>query len=196
MFVGTQQTREQKELNTSKRKGQSATKITSAPAESCIQFFLPVMPISMTALTWVVKHSPNRNTIENCTEEIDEAGFVTQYNLFHLLMRMLCLCLALKNLLLGVALPSSSFVNMAVSIPHWVGQSDRLSLDEDRLRETYCYEALACARHSINLERDEEIMKPEKATMSPRNSGIDPSTMKIKQWYQGQDRLCDKSQWQ
>ena len=37
-FVGTQQTREQKELNTRKCQGQDATKITSAPAESCIQF--------------------------------------------------------------------------------------------------------------------------------------------------------------
>ena len=52
------------------------------------------------------------------------------------------------------------------------------------------------ARHSVDLERDEEIMKPEKATMAPRNSGIDPCTMKMKQWYQGQDRLSDKSQWQ
>ena len=36
-----------------------------------------------------------------------------------LLTRMLCLCLALMNLLLSVAPPSSSFVTMAVSIPNW-----------------------------------------------------------------------------
>ena len=74
--------------------------------------------------------------------------------------------MALMNLLLGVALPSSSFVTLAASIPHCVVKSDRLSLE------------------------------PEKATKAPRNSGTDPSTMKMKKWYQGQDRLSDKSQWQ
>ena len=132
------------------------------------------MPISMTALTWMGKNFPNRNTIEVFTEEIGEAGFVKQYNFFHLLMRMLCLCLALMNLLLCVALPSSSFVTVAVSIPHWVVKSDRLSPDEDRLREDYYYEALAFSRHTVNLEFDEETMKPEKATEAPRNVGIDP----------------------
>ena len=95
MFVVTQQTREQKELNAREREGQDASKITSAPAESCIQLLWSVMPISMTALTWMG------------AEEIDDAGFVRQYNFFHLLLRMLCLCLALMNFLLGVALPSS-----------------------------------------------------------------------------------------
>ena len=47
----------------------------------------------------------NRNTIEDYTEAIDEAGFVRVYNFFHLLIRMLCLCLALMNLLLSVSAP-------------------------------------------------------------------------------------------
>ena len=98
------------------------------------------------------------------------------------------------NLLLSVAPPSSSFVTMAVSIPHCVVKSDRLSLD--RLCEDYHYEALAFSRHSINLELDEEIMKPEKATKAPINSRINPNTMTMRQWHQGQDRLSDKSQWQ
>ena len=89
---------------------------------------------------------------------------------------MLCLCLGLMNVLLSVALPSSSFVTVAVSIPHRVVKSDRLSLDEDRLLEDCYYEALAFSRHPINLEFDEETMKPEKATEAPRNAGIDPST--------------------
>ena len=109
---------------------------------------------------------------------------------------MLFLCLALMILLLSVAHPSSSFVTMAVSIPHCVVKSDSLSQDEDRLREDFCYEAPAFSRHSINLELDEEIMKTEKATKAPRNSGIDPRIMKMRQRYQGQDRLSDKSQWQ
>ena len=109
---------------------------------------------------------------------------------------MLCLCLALVNLLLGVPLPSSSLVTMAVSIPRCVVKSDRLSLDDDGLREDYYYEALAFSRHTSNLELREEIMKPEKATKAPRKSGIGPSTKKMMQWYQGQDRLNEKSQWQ
>ena len=56
----------------------------------------------------------------------------------------------------------------------------------------YFHEALAFSRHMINLEFDEETMKPEKATGAPRNAGIDPSTMKMKQWYQGKDRVSDK----
>ena len=79
MFVVTQRTKEQKDLSTLERKGRDAAKTTSASADSCIQnFFWSVMPISMTALTWMVKHIPNRNSIEDFTEEIDEAGFVRQ----------------------------------------------------------------------------------------------------------------------
>ena len=76
-----------------------------------------------------------------------------------------------------------------------VVKSDRWSLDDDQLREDCNYEALAFSRRSTDLELDEEIMKAEKATKAPRNSGTDPSTMKMEQWYQGQDRLSDKSQW-
>ena len=43
-------------------------------------------------------------TIEDFTEEIDDAGFIRQCNSSHMLMRMFCLCLALMNLLLRVAL--------------------------------------------------------------------------------------------
>ena len=115
----------------------------------------------------MVRNIPNRNTIEDFTEEI-------------------------VNLLLSVALPSSSLVIMAVSIPHWVVESDSLLQDEDSLREDYYYQALAFSRHTINLEFDEETMKPEKATEAPRNAGIDPSTMKMKQWYQAHDRVSDQ----
>ena len=54
-FVGTQHTKERKKLNSRKCKGQDARKITSAPAESCIQFPWAVMPILMTTLTWMVR---------------------------------------------------------------------------------------------------------------------------------------------
>ena len=95
----------------------------------------------MTTLTWMVKNFLNRTTIKEFTEEIDEARFVRQYNFFHLLMRMLCLCLALMNLLHSVALPSSSFVTIAaILIPHC------RESEEDHLREEYYYEALAFSR--------------------------------------------------
>ena len=62
MFVGTQQTNKQNDLNTRERKGQDASKITLAPAESCIHFPWLVMPISMTMLTWMVKkHSHSKH---------------------------------------------------------------------------------------------------------------------------------------
>ena len=78
MFTGTQHTKEQKTLNTHELKGQDATKITSVFTDSRIQFLCPVMPISMTALTWMVRNIPNRIIIEDFTEEIDEAEFVRQ----------------------------------------------------------------------------------------------------------------------
>ena len=114
MIVGTRQQKEQEKLNTRESKGQDAAKIAFAPAESCIQCLWPMMP-----------------TTEDPTEEIDESRFVTQYSSFHLLMRMLCLCLALMNLLLCVAPPSSSLVTRAVSIPHWDVKSDYLSKVRD-----------------------------------------------------------------
>ena len=85
MFVETQQQKHQNKLNTRKREGQDSTENT-APGESCIQFPWSVMLISMTPLTWMVRNIPNRTTIEDFTDEIDEAGCVRQYNFFHLLM--------------------------------------------------------------------------------------------------------------
>ena len=65
MLVETQQQKKQNKKETRERKGQDATQITSAPAESCIQCLWPAVPISMTARTWMVKHVCNRTTIKN-----------------------------------------------------------------------------------------------------------------------------------
>ena len=186
MFVGTQRTKEQKKLNTRKRKGQDATKITSAPAESCIQFLWSMMPISMTALTSMVKNIPNRNTIEDFT---DEAGCIRQHrNVASVLgsYQPFAQCCA-KFFQPG----DHGGINSSVVV-----KSDRLSPDENRLREDYYFESLEFSRHTINLEFDEETMKPEKATEVRRNAGIDPGTMKMKQWYPAHDRVSDKSQWE
>ena len=77
-----------------------------------------------------------------------------------------------QELSLSIALPSSSFVPMAVLKPRCVESAD------------YNFEAVAFSRLSINLDFGEENMNPEKATMARRNAGISPSTTKIKKWYQ------------
>ena len=137
----------------------------------------------------MVKNFHNRNAIVDVKQKKSMKQDLSESTIsFTCLKRMLCLSLALMNLLLRVALPYSSFVTVAVSIPLWFVKSDRLSPDADRPREDYYYEAPAFSRHTINLE----TMKPEKATEAPRNAGIDPSTMKMKQWYQGYDRVSDQ----
>ena len=50
MFAGTQNTTTQKELNTPERTGQDAAKITSAFADSCIQFLSSARPILLRML--------------------------------------------------------------------------------------------------------------------------------------------------
>ena len=63
-----------------------------------------------------------------------------------------------------LCLSSSSFVTMAKLIPHWVVNSDRSYPEEDRLREDSCYEALAFSRHIIDMEFEDETMRPQKTT--------------------------------
>ena len=86
MFLGTQQQKKQKKLNTRKRTGKDAAKNNSAPAESCIQFPRSVMSIPMTSATWMVRNISNQNTIADFTKETDDAECVRQYNSPHLLM--------------------------------------------------------------------------------------------------------------
>ena len=92
MFVRAQHSKEHKKLNTRKLNSQDATQITPSPAESCIQCLWPAMPMLMTTLTWMVRNIPNRYTIQDFTEEIDEARFVRQYNSNHLLIKLLSVC--------------------------------------------------------------------------------------------------------
>ena len=75
-----------------------------------------------------------------------------------------------------------AWVTMVIFTSHWVVNSTRLSPEDDRLREDFYYEALAFSRHTIDLEFDEETMRPEDATEAP-------STMKMKQWYQEHHRV-------
>ena len=83
----------------------------------------------------------NQNTVENFTEEIDEADFVTQYNSSH--DANLFLCWAFMNLLLSFVPNSSSLVTINTTLgrdvelpqssegqPVWVSIRDFLSLPD------------------------------------------------------------------
>ena len=128
-----------------------------------------------------MKNTPNRNTIEGFTAEIDEARFVGQYNFFFLLIRMLSLCLALINLFAQCCAPLFQLCDHGgtnTTLCREVGQTITGRRPSPGSLKN---EALAFFPHNINLELDEEIMKPEKSTKAPRNSGIDPGPMKMKQ---------------
>ena len=83
------------------------------------------------------------------------------------------------NLLFSIAPSSSNFATMAVLKPRRVETED------------YYYEALTFSRRNKTLELDEENMKPGKSAMTPRNSGLNLSTMRMKRWYPEQDRPSD-----
>ena len=61
----------------------------------------------------------------------------------------------------------------------------------ERRRENHFYEALAFARHGINLVFDEENMKPDRLTKTPENAGIDPSTIRVSKRYHESTREDD-----
>ena len=106
------------------------------------------------------QHTGQQLELNTCEHKSQDATKITSvfadsriqflWSVMSIFVRALCLCFVLLFLLLSVAHPSSSFVIVALSIPHCVVKSDRSSLDDDSLK-TY-YEALALSRHSINLE--------------------------------------------
>ena len=95
MFVGTQHTTEQMELNTRKRKSQDTTKITS----------------------------------------------------------------------------DASLGTMSSSAPSGVRRVNRWTQNAEQRRENSHVEPLAFSRHDINLEFDEENVKPERLTKAPGHAG-------------------------
>ena len=66
-----------------------------------------------------------------------------------------------------------------------VGHAERI--------ENHSYESLAFYRHSVDLEFDEEVVKPERLTESPDSAGFNPDTMKVSKWYQEATRKSDVS---
>ena len=53
----------------------------------------------------------------------------------------------------------------------------------DQRSENFHCEALAFSGHNIDLLFDEENMKPEKLTKASGRTGINRSTVKMKEWY-------------
>ena len=135
------------------------------------------------------RHTQEQKELKTCEREGHNATKITSafadsciqspWSMMSIFMRILCLCLALMNFLFSIEPPSSNFATMAVLTPRRVETED------------YYYETLAFSRRSITLELDEENMKSERSAMTPRNSGINPSTMKMQRWYPEPDRASD-----
>ena len=86
---------------------------------------------------------------------------------------------------------SPSFVTMSSSAPSGVRRVNRWTQNAEQRREKFYYEALAFSLHNINLVFDEENMKPERLTKTLENARVDPSTMRIRKWYQEPPREDD-----
>ena len=98
------------------------------------------------------------------------------------LVRTLSLCLVLTTICLSVSPFSPSLVAMSSLAPSGVHRVNRWTEKaEQRLENFYC-EARAFSRNDINLEFDEENLKPERLTKAPGYAGIDQSTMRIGEW--------------
>ena len=58
------------------------------------------------------------------------------------------------------------------------------SAEQAEFIENYFYESLASSRHSVDLEFNEEVMKPERFTEELDHAGFNPDTMRVSKWYQ------------
>ena len=103
-----------------------------------------------------------------------------------------CLCLVLMIIFLCV----SSFLPVLWPCHHQhrVVRAELFTDGHGMLssaQRIFYFEALAVSRHNINLVFDEENMKPERLAIAPENAGIDPSTMRLRKWYQESTREND-----
>ena len=58
------------------------------------------------------------------------------------------------------------------------------SAEQAEFIENYFYESLASSRRSVDLEFNEEVMKPERFTEALDHAGFNPDTMRVSNWYQ------------
>ena len=120
------------------------------------------------------QHINEQNELNTCKLESQDATKITSgsadshfnfsWKMMSLLVRTMCLCLALMTIFLYV-----SVVTMALLRPIGVGRVNRWTRDADQRREDFYCEALASSRHNVDLVFDEETMKPEKLTKAAEN---------------------------
>ena len=112
-------------------------------------------------------------------------------------MMTLYMCMVVINIFLSASPSfSSSVVTMSTSRPIGFCRSNRWtknSAEHAERIENYFYESLAFSRHSVDLEFDEEVMKPERLTGEPDSASFPPDTMKVSKWYQEATRKGDVS---
>ena len=80
---------------------------------------------------------------------------------------------------------------MSSSKPTGVCRVNRWTKNTDQRREDYYYDALVFSRNHIDLVFDEENMEPVKLERTPKNAGIDPSTMRVSKRYRESTREGD-----
>ena len=101
------------------------------------------------------------------------------------------------TIFLSVSLSSSpSGVAISTSRPAGVCRIKRWtknSAEQAECIENYYYESLAFSRHCVDLEFNEEVMKPERFTEAPDHAGFNPGTMRVCKWYQKTTRTGDVS---
>ena len=103
-------------------------------------------------------------------------------------MMTLYICIVEVTIFLSVSLffPPSVVV-MSTSRPAGLCRISRWtknSAEQAEFIENYFYESLASSRHSVDLEFNEEVMKPERFTEELDHAGFNPDTMRVSKGYQ------------
>ena len=97
-------------------------------------------------------------------------------------MMTLYMCIVAITIFLCVSPSFSPSVAMSTSRPAGVCRSNRWaknSAEQAERLESYCYESLAFSRRSVDLEFNEEVMKPERFTEAPDHTGFNPDNMRV-----------------
>ena len=135
----------------------------------------------------------HRITIEVFTEEIEEARFVRQYNFFFLPIRIFCLRLALMTFCFVLR-------SLLLALWPWRYQCHIVSwslTDYDCTMTVPVKTIIMKPLHYLDTASTWSLMKrpwrQRKLLRRQENSGIDPTTMKMRQWYQRHDRVSEKN---
>ena len=68
-------------------------------------------------------------------------------------------------------------------INRWTKNSD----EQAGRFENYFYESLDFFRHSVDLDFNEEVMKPERFTEALDHAGVNPDAIRVSKWYRTDD---------